>query len=116
MKGSYLLLIEVSRDSQIKIGALGRVLFQKGFYIYCGSAFNGIEHRIARHARSKKKKHWHIDYLLSGKYVKLQRAFYVQSPERKECVFAKKLVKKHSAVNGFGCSDCKCKSHLIKIY
>jgi Uri superfamily endonuclease len=110
--GIYKLVLELSKDKEIKIGKLGTFIFPKGFYIYTGSAQNGLENRINRHLSSDKKFHWHIDYLLSyAKVIKVLR--YVGSKD--ECklnnvtgqsIGAAQIVKK------FGSSDCNCVTHL----
>ena len=111
MKGSYLLIIKLDKDSIIRIGKLGEIKFNKGLYVYVGSALNGLEQRIQRHLRDNKKIHWHIDYLLN--YAKITDIFYKENNAREECHIAKKLDKKLPSIPGFGCSDCKCKSHLF---
>ncbi|MCK4902633.1 MAG: GIY-YIG nuclease family protein, partial [Thermoplasmatales archaeon] len=83
MKGSYILLIELENDSKIQIGKLGDILFKKGFYVYIGSALNGLEQRINRHLRADKKLHWHIDYLL--KSAKVDSVYYKENDQREEC-------------------------------
>ncbi len=110
--GIYKLVINLSRDKEIKIGKLGTFVFPKGFYVYTGSAQNGFEKRINRHLSSNKKFHWHIDYLLThAKVIKVLR--YVGSKD--ECKLnsvtgqsagAAQIVKK------FGSSDCNCVKHL----
>jgi len=40
MKGAYCLVIELKKNSSIKIGALGTIKFKKGLYCYVGSALN----------------------------------------------------------------------------
>jgi len=111
MKGSYLLLIELKDDKTIQVGKLGKIFFRKGFYVYVGSALNGLEHRINRHLRLEKKVHWHIDYLLGS--AKIVNVFLRESTGRCECKIADELSNKLEFVAGFGCSDCKCKSHLF---
>ena len=111
MKGSYLLLLELENDKTIPIGKLGEIAFNKGFYVYVGSALGGLEQRIKRHLRENKKIHWHIDYLLQ--YAKITDVFYKENNIREECHIAKKLDKKLLSTPGFGCSDCICKSHLF---
>lgn len=111
MKGSYLLVIKNENDEIIQIGKLGEIEFKKGYYIYVGSALNGLEQRIKRHLRLNKKIHWHIDYLL--KKSKIIDVFYKENDTREECLIAKKLDEKLYSITGFGCSDCKCKSHLF---
>jgi len=43
MIGSYILLMRISKNIQVKIGALGKIPFCKGLYAYIGSAMNNIE-------------------------------------------------------------------------
>jgi len=111
MKGSYILIVEIKNDSIISVGKKGEKRFNKGYYIYAGSALNGLDQRIQRHLRKQKKIHWHIDYLL--KYAVVIEVFYKESKVKEECNIAKKLDVKLPSISGFGCSDCKCKSHLF---
>jgi Uri superfamily endonuclease len=111
MKGSYILLIEVKKDRNIKIGKLGKIHFKKGFYAYVGSALNSLESRINRHLRFDKKIHWHIDYLL--KYAEIKKVFYKENSKKEECKLSFEFEKRLRFFTGFGCSDCKCKSHLF---
>jgi Uri superfamily endonuclease len=111
MKGSYLLLIKINKDIYISIGKLGNKLFKKGYYVYIGSALNNIEKRIIRHQNEKKKIFWHIDYLLA--HAKSIKAFYKENNYREECNIVNQIEKSLIPIIGFGCSDCKCKSHLF---
>jgi len=111
MKGSYILLIELSRDMEIQIGKLGRMEFRKGFYAYVGSAMNNLEKRVERHIRKEKRLFWHIDYLLENAEVK--EVIYTESGKREECKLAKNLGKYFTSIRNFGSSDCKCGSHLF---
>jgi len=113
MKGAYVLFIELSKNGEIKIGALGKVKFKKGFYAYVGSAMNNLEKRVARHLRKEKKLHWHIDYLLMRADVK--EIYFRENSKREECLIAKKFAKDFKSVKNFGCSDCKCESHLFYV-
>ena len=67
MKGTYCLIIELKKSIKTKIGALGKIEFMPGYYVYVGSAMNSIESRVKRHLADDKKLHWHIDYLLKNK-------------------------------------------------
>ena len=111
MKGSYILLIEVKEDRNIKIGKLGKLHFKKGFYVYVGSALNNLESRINRHLRFDKKIHWHIDYLL--KYADIIHVFFKENPIKEECNLSFEFEKNLNTIKDFGCSDCKCNSHLF---
>ena len=50
-------------DCRLQIGSLGEREFRAGHYVYVGSAARGLEARIARHGRLRKKMHWHFVYL-----------------------------------------------------
>jgi Uri superfamily endonuclease len=124
--GLYQLYIKLVKPGTIQVGKLGKFYFPKGYYIYTGSAQNGLEGRIARHLRKKKKLYWHIDYLLKyssegrrllwrvplGKIEKI-----VRFPGRKaECKLHKDTLIKMKGENftaRFGASDCHCGGHLI---
>ncbi|MFA5102899.1 MAG: GIY-YIG nuclease family protein [Candidatus Thermoplasmatota archaeon] len=112
MKGTYLLVLELQNKTSLPIGKLGLVDFQKGNYVYVGSALNGLEQRIQRHLRSQKKTHWHIDYLLP--HTKIMDVFYKEGTRREECMIASVFEKNLLGISGFGCSDCSCNSHLFR--
>jgi len=111
LKGSYLIVIKLEDNKKLKVGKLGKIDFRKGYYVYVGSAMNGLEKRIQRHLRTQKKIHWHIDYFLSQ--AKIINVFFKLSNNKQECKIAKSLGEKLSAISGFGCSDCTCKAHLF---
>jgi len=113
MKGIYVLLIKVEKPISVKIGALGKISFKKGNYVYVGSAQNGIEQRVKRHLRKNKKKFWHIDYLLANRNVEVIKIFYKKAQKEEECKLAKRISKYSLPVKNFGCSDCDCVSHLF---
>ena len=98
-------------EKLIKIGNLGEVCFAPGFYAYVGSAMNGLKSRLSRHLIRKKKKHWHIDYLLEQASV-LDIAVH-GTTKRSECAIAGALGANFDSVQSFGCSDCRCRSHLF---
>ncbi len=107
----YLLFFVIDKDRKIEVGKLGEIFFKKGEYIYVGSAKRSFEKRIKRHLRKKKKKFWHIDYLLSGE-GKIKKIFL--NPYMKECEAAKIFLQKNIPfIKNFGSSDCKCPSHLF---
>jgi Uri superfamily endonuclease len=110
MKGAYLLVLELRNDASIQVGKHGVVDFQKGWYVYVGSALNGLEQRIQRHLQKQKKIHWHIDYLLP--FTEVVDIFYKENVRRDECRIARMFDRNISDVSGFGCSDCTCSSHL----
>lgn len=111
VKGVYCLVIRLDRDSRIKVGKLGIIGFKKGYYCYVGSALNNLDKRIERHERKKKKFKWHIDHFL--KYGKIIDTITIETIKNIECQLSKKISKlSDNQINGFGCSDCRCNSHL----
>ena len=111
MKGSYILIVEIKSDLIISFGKKGEKQFEKGYYIYVGSALSGLDQRIQRHLRKQKKLHWHIDYLLE--HAIIIAVFFKEGKFREECNIAKKLDGQLLLISGFGCTDCQCKSHLF---
>jgi len=119
MKGSYVLILKLSKTKYIRIGKLGKIKFLAGKYAYVGKA-NGkyltIEKRVERYKRLNKEKRgkirWHIDYFLVDKDVKIIK---VLKSKKKECELAKSYLKSKKAIKGFGCSDCNCYSHFFHL-
>lgn len=116
MKGVYVLAISINKDVNVEIGALGKLLFRKGFYAYVGSAQNNLEKRLNRHFRkAAKRKFWHIDYLLAEDSARFVKAFCKEANKPEECATAQRFSVFGFPVEGFGCSDCGCKSHLFML-
>lgn len=115
MRGIYILFVSIDKKKEIRIGSLGKLVFEKGLYAYVGSAQNNLEKRIARHFKKRKRVFWHIDYLLSDEHVKIISVFFREAPKSEECHIARALSNLYEYVKGFGSSDCKCPSHLFKI-
>jgi Uri superfamily endonuclease len=107
---SYQLQFELTLPVRRVIGRLGEFDFPAGRYRYTGSARRGIEARIARHLRSHKALHWHIDYLLAAPGVRITR---VTRSARDECDL-NRASPGMVVVPGFGASDCegRCGAHL----
>ena len=111
MKGCYCLVIRLDETTEIRIGKkLGKIKFNKGHYVYVGSAMNSLISRIKRHLSDDKKLHWHIDYFL--KYSQITEVIYNRSNRKIECDLSKYIASKTSGIRDFGCSDCDCESHL----
>jgi len=111
MKGSYVLLIQLPKEQTITIGSLKALHFPGGYYAYVGSAMGGFKARISRHLKSNKKRHWHIDYLLDK--ASITGIILGETIARTECTIAQALSRQFDSVPGFGCSDCRCHSHLF---
>lgn len=110
MKGTYVLLIRLEKDTDISIGSLNNISFRKGYYAYVGSGQGSLEKRVERHFSKEKKRNWHIDYLLEN--AEITEALYFESG-KEECRLADAMAKKFEGIRGFGCSDCKCPAHLF---
>jgi sugar fermentation stimulation protein A len=113
-RGSYLIVLQKKRAGSCRIGKLGKIRFEKGYYIYVGSGRANLSKRIERHRRLKKKKHWHIDYLReSSEWV---AALPIRTADDLECSIAGRLRKlADDDIPGFGSSDCSCPSHLYRM-
>ncbi len=114
-KGIYVLVISISVDTRIDVGALGSIDFVKGLYAYVGSAQGDLEKRVQRHLRKAKQKFWHIDYLLDDDKVQVLKVFRKEAGKPDECKVAKKINRKGFPIKRFGSSDCKCVSHLFRL-
>ncbi|MFX1332037.1 MAG: DUF123 domain-containing protein [Promethearchaeota archaeon] len=122
MKGVYALIISISDEIEVPIGAIGPQKFESGKWVYIGSAFGSastsLEHRIQRHFSSEKKFHWHIDLLL-GVTGPPKQVIWSESERKRECEIAS-FLKQHekfiAGPKGFGSSDCgaKCGTHLFR--
>ena len=108
---TYCLLIRVRKDVCVKTRKKNFKL-EKGLYLYVGSGKRGLEKRLERHLKRKKKLFWHIDFLLDHPQAEIEKIFL--SP-LEECELAKKVSKSGIPVSGFGSSDCKCESHLFRV-
>ena len=122
-KGTYTLIIHLSKAVSAKIGQQGVKVFPRGYYTYTGSAFglgtSSLKHRVSRHLKKTgKKKRWHIDFLLAHKEVSVTAAIIGETARKIECEINRYIKEQGAArtpVLGFGASDCKldCQSHLL---
>ena len=115
MKGIYALLISVTKDIKVRVGALGDMDFRKGLYVYVGSAQNNLEKRIERHLTRVKPTFWHIDYLLSNRQTDVVEVLCKNAGRAEECRIARRMAETAVSIAGFGSSDCTCRSHLFRI-
>jgi len=117
--GAYCLCIRVEGNRKVGIGALGELNFEDGFYVYVGSAMNGLEARIKRHVNTSRGVyraiHWHLDYLLKEEGVSIECVFIQPSSIKVECEIARSVSGYGAPVKDFGSSDCGCSSHLFRV-
>ncbi len=112
--GFYCLILHLQEPAKLKAGNRPLEIFPAGYYVYCGSALAGLEARLARHFRSDKRPHWHIDTLTETGTI--LETWAGESAIRMECNCAKAVLGLPQARlihRGFGASDCRCGGHLI---
>ncbi|MBC7259743.1 MAG: GIY-YIG nuclease family protein [Chloroflexi bacterium] len=115
-RGVYLLVLHLPVARSLDVGALGRIAFPAGWYVYVGSAQGpgGLDARLRRHLAPSKRLHWHVDYLRAA--ADWAGAWGAPLPREWECEWARRLVLWPGAeipALGFGASDCRCASHLV---
>lgn len=111
--GIYQLVFRLRLKRSVRIGRHGFFSFPAGYYVYTGSALRGLESRIARHLRRRKRMWWHIDYLLRYCQVLEVKKY---GTDQSECGLSRRvgdLPGSRVVVTGFGSSDCKCSTHLF---
>lgn len=114
-KGIYCLIFE-NKACKIEIGKKGELVFPAGFHIYAGSALGpGGFKRVARHVSFSRNKdrnpRWHVDYLHISPSFRLVSAVCALTSAKLECELACGIGGDY--ISGFGCTDCKCGSHLF---
>jgi Uri superfamily endonuclease len=114
--GTYVLLLSTASDAEIRVGRLGDMQLQSGFYVYVGSALGpgGVRARVIHHLRDSPRHHWHIDYLRP--HVSVREVWFCHGRKRREHLWAR-FLSRMSGVSvpmpGFGSSDCDCEAHLF---
>lgn len=113
--GTYTLILRSHRKASAQIGRLRQIDLEPGYYLYVGSAFGpgGVHARVARHCRRDTSHHWHIDHL--REFLTPVGVWYSHDTKRLEHRWAQLLggMRGMSSIQGFGCSDCTCYSHLF---
>ncbi|MCC6042594.1 MAG: GIY-YIG nuclease family protein [Candidatus Verstraetearchaeota archaeon] len=115
-RGVYTVVILLVEDEVIDVGSLGSVRMKRGLYAYTGSGLGqgalSLRGRVSRHLGRRKKLRWHIDYLTSSDSSMVVGVVASQAEKVFECVIASAINSIAEPVEGFGCSDCTCRSHL----
>jgi len=117
--GVYALVMRLEKDRTIEIGKLGVFDFERGWYVYLGSAHGsgGVKARTDRHCRdgNGKKYKWNVDYLRT--FAPVTEIWYSYAPRYREHDWASKTLRMHGAfipVQKFGANDCPyCDAHLF---
>lgn len=114
-KGTYALFLAFDSPFSATVGSLGLLGFDSGTYCYTGSAMGGLDQRLRRHLSKEKKVRWHIDHLT-------MRADSMEAWESYpdfigECDLAYEALRLGMIPvhKGFGCSDCRCRTHLFLV-
>jgi len=117
VEGIYGLVVEAYGEATV--GRLGLQTFS-GVYVYVGSAqgTGGLASRVARHqdvaSGARVTRRWHVDYLL-GLSRRVDALTAGTSDPDAECALADELSRRADrAVDGFGASDCRCRTHLFQ--
>ncbi|MCP4888995.1 MAG: GIY-YIG nuclease family protein [Planctomycetaceae bacterium] len=115
--GTYALILRAIHSKEIQVGRLGTLTVEPGFYVYVGSARGpgGLDRRVARHCRKEKTLRWHIDYLRV--ITQVTGVWCSEGSDKQECLWGESFARMKNAtipVNGFGASDCSCRSHLFR--
>jgi len=115
--GTYALLLAANETCCLRIGRLGGLALQPGWYVYVGSAFGpgGVDARLAHHRKRAARPHWHVDHLRL--HTRLERIWYTHDSVRREHQWAQVMQRLPGAEmprHGFGASDCACVSHLVR--
>ena len=113
-KGTYALILYNSQTADITIGKLGKFNFAAGYYAYVGSAFGpgGLTARIRHHLKIAVRPHWHIDYLRAETQI-IEIWYVINKVEHIWADWLNRLTGAQIPVKGFGCSDCRCLTHLF---
>jgi Uri superfamily endonuclease len=114
--GTYALILACHRTGSVRIGRLGTMPLQAGFYAYVGSAFGtgGLEARIRHHFQIALRPNWHVDYLRA--VCDVVEVWFTSGTARLEHRWAKAMMRLPGAsvpMPGFGSSDCDCAAHLF---
>ena len=122
LKGVYTLVISVKEGFRKNVGKLGPVDFEPGLYLYTGSGvglYSSIDDRLIRHLGvSRKKRFWHVDYLLEDPRALPLAAVVSSSGKAGECLInglVAKCLNVEPPRRGFGSSDCRCGAHLMRV-
>jgi len=111
-KGIYVMLLKTIKKQKLRCRKKEFIL-EEGIYAYVGSGMKDLAGRVKRHLSSKKKKWWHIDYLLEN--AEVLWVLLIPTEKRKEEIISEKLSHIFPIVQDFGSSDLKTKSNLFVI-
>jgi len=114
LPGTYMLILRAPRAASVRVGSLGDVSVEPGWYVYVGSAMGGLWQRVRRHLASEKPLRWHIDYLLQ--VMQVEEVWFRLGSQRDECAWARALAgaEQFCPFGAIGASDCACRTHVYR--
>jgi Uri superfamily endonuclease len=116
--GTYALVFQCSAPFQAVAGKLGAVFLTSGYWIYVGSAFGpgGLRSRLSHHLQPSHRPHWHLDYIKNGlSSVEIWTTTDAIKREHEWVAIFSTFNGATRPIDGFGASDCTCRSHLIHL-
>jgi len=114
-RGIYVLVVRVFNDAVVRVGRLGNIQFKSGYYLYVGSGQINVEKRVSRYFSKIKNPRWHIDHILVSGIALAEKAVILNLSKRYECKISRFIESMGGeAINGFGSSDCNCRSHFYR--
>ena len=114
--GTYALVFRCRETGTVRIGRLGTLDLETGYYVYVGSAFGpgGVRARIDHHLRTCRRPHWHIDYLKPHCTLEEIWIDYSDIPmETRWTLTLSECRRSSQPLPGFGASDSAAHSHLF---
>ena len=117
-QGTYALVFSCPTPFQAVAGKLGPVFLSSGYWIYVGSAFGpgGLRSRLSHHLKPSRRPHWHLDYIKNT--LRAVEIWITTDPVKREHDWAGIFSTLNGAsrpIEGFGATDCTCRSHLIHL-
>ena len=109
---TYVLVIRKTGSTRIRMPGQS-ISMEEGLYLYVGSAKRGLEQRLARHMKKRKKCFWHIDYITSRRDTDVMAIYLSPYPECETLTAVSQLGPLFG--RKLGSSDCKCLSHFVKL-
>jgi len=113
--GIYLLILHLPETGIATTRSGQHFHLEPGWYLYAGSAMNGLAARLRRYFRPVKTVHWHIDALRQHARIVGVGPFISGEPTLEHALAD--LVSAHpeaTPIPGFGASDCRCSTHLFR--
>jgi Uri superfamily endonuclease len=113
--GTYIVWFHLEKEQSLRFRSAKSRVLPPGGYAYCGSAKGpgGLRARLGRHLRPfSGQVHWQVDAL--HQWAVPAAAFWTTASEKDEHCLAEICSQTGlRMIPRFGCSDCRCDSHLF---